>query len=885
MHRPGAAPPPDVPARPPPALSTPAQAAARAPLPSPPPSSSSSPESSAAHALAASLAGLSVIDRAPPTPPLVFSSFSLHTPSASRPGSPVSTMPKPSTTRPWPHHDPDSDGAVYLASPEDVLRYASLLHRYDSDLAQSRSHTRHPSSTDEDEDEDEDEGDDFLSAGSSPPSRSSSPESTTAPSSPSRPPHADAHPSASAHTSSIRSLTLNIPPPALTPAFPTSALVRILAAARASGALTHVYLAYTESLLAHDPSIDRALALALARTTHLRASRLGPRACAFLRDLQCRLEDAELDFDEQWAAEVCGAAPPPATSPSPEQLSQQGAFVPSLPNGDSSGLPTPAPTPATTPAATATAYPSSPSRPRSHRHTSSQSNAYTGDVLPDPVPLLAHSMRTLRVLRASGAVLATVADTVRYPAVRALRLRLVGVPIVTPLVHAFPAVQDVYIYTPYDGCGVRAAVPALPSSTHAPGPAHPAVAQGGERDGWTIALPPIDATREANRTSQMYSSFPPLARVSGFAPGLYALGLTCPIAHLEIGNVAPRLWLGAGSPDRERERERERKRSGSNAIPPLAGGVNEAEMVRRVVADTTPSTLGFTLGRGWWAYRHLQRIHLSGHRRRGEAASETEALRVLFDPGEEGSADGWAGVKTLAVRVEEAGTWADVTRDLAALLAPLASTLTTFVLRWDRTSVPFDRVLPDDNDYDGRTPLNDADASLSSNAAPIPRIEAFARKLAEDLPALRYVCAEVVRDAPAPALRTPPPSHTSTTSTSAQGSGSPPLSSSPRSPESIWSAEAQNAVASLSSTIPSASKEHAPTADLDVRFATGPPRITSERRFWRVERTLPAAMGEGGAVAMAGAKPWMMCLDPLDAEMGARVLREEGLAFEDPVRY
>ena len=37
-------------------------------------------------------------------------------------------------------------------------------------------------------------------------------------------------------------------------------------------------------------------------------------------------------------------------------------------------------------------------------------------------------------------------------------------------------------------------------------------------------------------------------------------------------------------------------------------------------------------------------------------------------------------------------------RDILAMLLPLANTLTTFVLHWDRTSVPFDRIPLDDAD-------------------------------------------------------------------------------------------------------------------------------------------------------------------------------------------
>lgn len=90
-------------------------------------------------------------------------------------------------------------------------------------------------------------------------------------------------------------------------------------------------------------------------------------------------------------------------------------FVPALANGESSGWLTHPPTAATTAAATAT------SRVRT---------SYLAH------PPLAPSTETLRVLRVSNTVLVAVTGTLRYPAVREFRLRLVSVSIVTALVPA-----------------------------------------------------------------------------------------------------------------------------------------------------------------------------------------------------------------------------------------------------------------------------------------------------------------------------------------------------------------------------------------------------------------------------------------------------------------
>ncbi|KAI8996211.1 hypothetical protein BD414DRAFT_384140, partial [Trametes punicea] len=561
-----------------------------------------------------------------------------------------------------------------------------------------------------------------------------------------------------------RLLSLALPPEQLSPNFPTHALLRILSCSAPT--LSHLRISYTEPLLAHDPAIAPALAR-LQHITHLSLSGLGPRGCELVRALSCRLQEAELDFDDAWVAAVTAS---PAPSQAFAAQHAPSTIIPDLPTGESSGLPTPAPTPATTPAASATA----------------------AHVLPDPIPLLAHSMDSLRVLRASNCLIITVADTLRYPTVRELTLRIACVPTVTPLVHTFPGVAEVYVYTPYDGCGVRAMF------THSANPIN-----GGNRG---IAHAPlaslltIDATRKANRTSQLYSSFPPLAYLHGFAPGLYALALTCPVRHVEISAVSPPL----------------------GARPRLVAGVaaaasTETEMVKRILGDTRPARVSLTLGHGWWAQMSVN-----------ERIKEREALRTLFEPSEtDGSnAGGCAGVKELVVRVEEVGRWKDTTRDLAAMLKPLAGTLATFALRWDRTSVPFDRAPPDDDTEDAEVDTTVAAARPSPSSTPTAmttmttttmttavaseRSEAFARRLAEDLSALRYVCMEIIHDAPPPAP--------------------PPQTSSGHSPPS-------------------------------------PRRV--ERRFWRVERQ---------------DERWL-CLDPLDEQAGLKVLEDQGLSFEDRVRY
>ncbi|KAL1937338.1 hypothetical protein VTO73DRAFT_13851 [Trametes versicolor] len=66
--------------------------------------------------------------------------------------------------------------------------------------------------------------------------------------------------------------------------------------------------------------------------------------------------------------------------------------------------------------------------------------------VPDPLPLLAHSMKRLRVLPASEVVFVVVTNKRRCPAVRELRLHIARGPIVTALAHAFPGIQKLYVY-------------------------------------------------------------------------------------------------------------------------------------------------------------------------------------------------------------------------------------------------------------------------------------------------------------------------------------------------------------------------------------------------------------------------------------------------------
>ena len=429
---------------------------------------------------------------------------------------------------------------------------------------------------DDDEDEDDDDegssGDEFHSAASG--------SLTLSPPSPSTP-------TCERPVLRLRRLAFFISPSEFSNTFPTASLLAILSAATAT--LTHLRVACAESLMAHDPRIPSAFT-ALSSLSHLVGSELGPTGCETLKALKATLQHIEIDFDDHWVDSViCASIARSAAS----------SLVPALPNGKSSGLPTPAPTPATTPAAPG-----------------------SSTILPDPVPLLAHSMATLRTLRASNAIIVTVADKLRYPCVRTLALRLAGVPTVTPLVHAFPALTDVYVYTQFDGCGIHGPVP-IPPHAHPESPTSPTALHRNGRRRLRPPMPDIHATREVNRTSQLYSSFPPLSCVRGFAPGLYALGLTCAIHRIEIGNMNP----------------------------PSLGG-QEASAVRKLLADTMPASVSLGLGRGWWG----------SERRKDRPRGRERGLKAIFGGSDEpGGGGAWAGVSELVVRVEEPGRWRDVT--------------------------------------------------------------------------------------------------------------------------------------------------------------------------------------------------------------------------------
>ncbi|KAI0713016.1 hypothetical protein C8T65DRAFT_739067 [Cerioporus squamosus] len=126
-------------------------------------------------------------------------------------------------------------------------------------------------------------------------------------------------------------------------------------------------------------------------------------------------------------------------------------------------------------------------------------------------------------------------------------------------------------------------------------------------------MPDIHATREANRSSQLYSSFPPLACVRGFAPCLYAL---------ELSGAQP-----AG---------------GHHAV--------ERELGTRTGLVGLGAQEGGTRGR-------------------------ERGLKGIFGSAGTEDASAWTGVNVLVVRVEEPGRWKDVTSDVAAMLLPLANTL------------------------------------------------------------------------------------------------------------------------------------------------------------------------------------------------------------------
>ena len=68
--------------------------------------------------------------------------------------------------------------------------------------------------------------------------------------------------------------------------------------------------------------------------------------------------------------------------------------------------------------------------------------------------------------------------------------------------------------------------------------------------------------------------------------------------------------------------------------------------------------------------------------------------------------------------------------NLLKMLRPLAKTLMTFVLHWNRTSIPFDRVLPDDG-------LEDLLKDPALSRTRTSRAETFAHRVAEQMPFLR----------------------------------------------------------------------------------------------------------------------------------------------------
>ncbi|TBU24227.1 hypothetical protein BD311DRAFT_868253 [Dichomitus squalens] len=492
----------------------------------------------------------------------------------------------------------------------------------------------------------------------------------------------------------LRRLTIDLHPSQLSSSLP---LLRILQLC--SPTLTHLRITHTDALLAHDADLSRALPL-LSNLTSLAIHGVGPRGCTLLGDLKASLQEAQVDFDDDWVHSVICASYAKRYRPP--------NFAPALTNP--SGPPPPTPALAVVP------------------------------LLPDPVLLLENSMLTLRTMRSSNAIIVTVADKIRYPAVRTLALRLAGVPTVIPLVHAFPALRDLYVYTPFDGCGLRAPPPQTttvadattpPSTPPSPGtadrPASPNPLSYLTPRRMRPPMPCIHATRETNRTSQVYSSFPPLLSVRGFAPGLYALGLTCTVRRFEVGSLTP-----------------------------PSEGAEEAWAVRTLLADIMPTTVTIGLGRGWWAPGTMQVRGKDKTAAKGPPAAKGRAkwkgkerdtgrdgLKSIFGGDGVGEAV-WAGVSELVLRVEEPGRWEHVTRDILAMLIPLANTLTTFVLHWDRTSVPFDRVPLDDDQEDdddgqpGHAPHGDP--------AQTSRAEAFARRVAEQLPLLRYMFIEILHD-------------------------------------------------------------------------------------------------------------------------------------------
>ena len=158
------------------------------------------------------------------------------------------------------------------------------------------------------------------------------------------------------------------------------------------------------------------------------------------------------------------------------------------------------------------------------------------------------------------------------------------------------------------------------------------------------------------------------------------------------------------------------------------------------------------------------------------------------------------------------------------MILPLANTLTTFVLRWDRTSVPFDRASSDDDQDEYRFP------PTPDNSSELSRTERFARQLAEQIPALRYLLVEILHD-----RRRPPYQF-----------NFPPLSPTDVSGQS-------------NSPLSTSIATHSIDDDAQRRY---------ERRFWRVDRS----------------ENWL-CLDPLTEAAARKLMDAEGLTFEDRVRY
>ena len=173
-------------------------------------------------------------------------------------------------------------------------------------------------------------------------------------------------------------------------------------------------------------SLLKVLQLCASTLASLVIHGVGPRGRASLKALRAPLEHVEVEFDPDWVLSILAASPSP----------------PSISVSDS---PTGFPTPTASPAACGPGL------------------RLGGDVpaLPDLIALLADSMSTLRALRTSNALALTVADNLRYPRVKALAFRLASPPAVTPLMHAFLALAELYVYTSFDGCWAPSLFPSL----------------------------------------------------------------------------------------------------------------------------------------------------------------------------------------------------------------------------------------------------------------------------------------------------------------------------------------------------------------------------------------------------------------------------------------